>query len=342
LSLARACERLRDPKAREAYSPLFGGTPLLVELRGADPCGTEETERFATALEELPCPSVALVAETPAGGTGSVANLFDVAVETPEELRCVIAGIERSPLAATALVQLLRGADRRRASEAILAESWVYAMLQAGPEHLAWLASREPPRPRAAPQEPAVLIERAGETLVLTLNRPATHNAYGTEMRDRLIEGLELARVDPSLVRVMLRGSGPSFCSGGDLSEFGSRSDPATAHAVRSTRNAARLLAEISDRIHVEIHGSCIGAGIELAAFARRVRARPDATFELPEVAMGLIPGAGGTASIPRRIGRQRTAYLALTGVRIDASTALAWRLVDEIADAQLAEPVAG
>jgi enoyl-CoA hydratase/carnithine racemase len=275
---------------------------------------------------------VAIVSETAAVGPDAIAGLFDVIVRTPDELRLVVAAAERSPMAAAALVQLLRGDERRSPSEAILAESWVYAMLQAGPEHAAWLARRKPPRPRAAPKEPAVLVERMGDDLVLTLNRPEVHNAYSAEMRDRLVEGLELARADASIARVILGGRGLSFCSGGDLDEFGSRPDPATAHAVRSVRNAARLLAELSDRVEVEVHGACIGAGIELPAFARRVCARPNASFELPEISMGLIPGAGGTASIPRRIGRQRTAYLALTGARIDASTALGWGLVDEIA----------
>ena len=79
------------------------------------------------------------------------------------------------------------------------------------------------------------------------------------------------------------------------------------------------------------MHGACVGAGTELPAFAAHVLARPDATFQLPEVPMGLIPGAGGTVSLPRRIGRQRTAYLAITGSAIDAATALAWHLVDRI-----------
>ena len=78
-----------------------------------------------------------------------------------------------------------------------------------------------------------------------------------------------------------------------------------------------------------------MGAGIEIAAFASRIVAGPDTTIRLPEVGMGLIPGAGGTASIPRRIGRHRTAYLALTDVSIDAGTAAAWGLVDELAPAR-------
>ena len=68
-----------------------------------------------------------------------------------------------------------------------------------------------------------------------------------------------------------------------------------------------------------------------MPAFARQVVAAEDAFFQLPEVAMGLVPGAGGTVSIPRRIGRQRTAYLALSGLRVDAATAHRWGLIDEI-----------
>ncbi|MCC6764071.1 MAG: enoyl-CoA hydratase/isomerase family protein, partial [Deltaproteobacteria bacterium] len=115
---------------------------------------------------------------------------------------------------------------------------------------------------------------------------------------------------------------------------FGTRPDPATAHVVRTTRSPAAALAALGARLRVEVHGACIGAGVELAAWGREVIATPDAFFALPEVAMGLIPGAGGTASLPRRIGRQRTALLALTGRRIDAAAARAWGLVDAIAPA--------
>jgi enoyl-CoA hydratase/carnithine racemase len=76
-----------------------------------------------------------------------------------------------------------------------------------------------------------------------------------------------------------------------------------------------------------------IGAGLEIAAFAGRVVARPDAWFQLPELKYGLIPGAGGTVSLPRRIGRQRTALLALSMQRLSAKTAHAWGLVDAVED---------
>jgi enoyl-CoA hydratase/carnithine racemase len=100
---------------------------------------------------------------------------------------------------------------------------------------------------------------------------------------------------------------------------------------VRLTRSPARLLAACADRVWSQVHGACIGAGIELPAFGARLLAAEDAVFQLPEVGMGLVPGAGGTVSLPRRIGRQRTAWMALSGLPVDAPTALAWGLVDEL-----------
>jgi enoyl-CoA hydratase/carnithine racemase len=91
------------------------------------------------------------------------------------------------------------------------------------------------------------------------------------------------------------------------------------------------LLAATAARVRAVVHGACVGAGVELPAFAARVVAREGARFWLPELSLGLVPGAGGTVSLPRRIGRQRTAWLALSGRAIDAETALAWGLVDEL-----------
>jgi enoyl-CoA hydratase/carnithine racemase len=172
---------------------------------------------------------------------------------------------------------------------------------------------------------------REHERLQVTLNRPDRHNAFSAEMRDGLVEALQVAALDPSIREIVIDGAGPSFCSGGDLNEFGTFPDPATAHAVRSTRNASRAIAACAERVQVRVHGICMGAGVELPAFAARVVAHADTSFALPELEMGLVPGAGGTVSLPRRIGRQRTAWLSLTGQRLDATRARDWGLVDEI-----------
>jgi enoyl-CoA hydratase/carnithine racemase len=83
----------------------------------------------------------------------------------------------------------------------------------------------------------------------------------------------------------------------------------------------------------VRVHGACIGSGIEFPAFASRIEATPDAWFQLPELRYGLIPGAGGCVSVSRRIGRQRSAWMVLSGARVDARTALDWGLVDAISE---------
>jgi enoyl-CoA hydratase/carnithine racemase len=175
-----------------------------------------------------------------------------------------------------------------------------------------------------------VRVARDGNAVRLTLHRPHVRNAFNAAMREALLDGLAVAAADPD-VQVVVDGDGPNFCSGGDLDEFGTLADPASAHLLRVARSVGRAVHELRDRVTFVVHGACVGAGTELPAFAGRVVARPDATFRLPEISMGLVPGAGGTVSLPRRIGRERAGWLALTGEAIDAETALDWGLIDAI-----------
>ncbi|ROH93841.1 enoyl-CoA hydratase/isomerase family protein [Stagnimonas aquatica] len=326
-SLAELGLLARDPGARSAISAL-GGTPFLL----LDLTGDAAHAPYAALLDwlrALPGPSIAV-----GSGDGPWAAACDARVATLAEAESLVAGIRRTPLAATVLVQLLRASEGLPLEAALFAESLAYSTLQTGPEFGAWLRTHRAPEPlRHRDLGPAVLIERESGVLRLRLNRPSLRNGMSVEMRDALIEALQLVLADDSLESVSLGGEGKCFSTGGDLSEFGTAPDPATAHLVRSLALPGRLLAACAPRTTVRLHGACVGSGIEFPAFAGRLVATPDAWFQLPELKFGLIPGAGGTVSIARRIGRQRLAGWVLSGRRIDAATALAWGLVDAIED---------
>ena len=238
------------------------------------------------------------------------------------------------PQAAAVCDDVLRSLDPAGPTRAgLITESLAYSTLQSGPEFSRWLAERGPATAPLLPEP--VQAHREGNTLHVRLNRPQRHNAFSTDARGALLEALEVARLDPSVDEVVLGGNGRSFCSGGDLAEFGSFADPASAHLARTRHSPALVLDEITERLgrrcRAEVHGQVLGSGLEMACYCGWVSCHPDATIGLPELALGLIPGAGGTVSITRRIGRWRTAYLVLSGRTIDAATALAWGLIDEI-----------
>ena len=307
-----------------------GGVVVLTSPDGPPPAGPPPAGPDRTTLDRLASlPCVVIAVDRAPGDAPPLADVVaDPGVANVED---IVQMVERNPVAATALVLCLRQAPASL-GRALVAESAAYSVLQSGAEFLRWRTGR-PLRPRRLETEPAVQFERAGDRLDLVLNRPHVRNALNGAMRDGLLEGLALAAADDSITTVVLRGVGPSFCSGGDLDEFGSFSDPAAAHIVRLTTSIGRSIDAVGSRLVARVHGPCAGSGVELPAFASRVVARPDFTAALPEVGLGLIPGAGGTASITRRIGRHRLALLALSGARIDAKTALGWGLVDEVGD---------
>lgn len=263
-------------------------------------------------------------------GVPAVVVGVDVVPRDAADLDAIAMAVEAHTDAAVALAVLLRDGAGRSIGEGLAAESATYSMLQAGADHQRWLATSNRRERTAVTDGAPVVMTRTGDELRITLVRPDRHNAFGASTRDALVEALAVAVADPA-TNVVVDAEGSSFCSGGDLDEFGTAADPAAAHVVRLRRSAGRMLAAVADRVTVRVHGACVGAGMELPAFAGRVVARADARFWLPEIAMGLIPGAGGTVSIPGRIGRQRTALLALTGAAIDAPTARGWGLVDAV-----------
>ena len=252
----------------------------------------------------------------------------------PDTLAEISERCRRWPQASAVCDDVLRSFDPDGPTLAgVVTESLAYSTLQSGPEFGRWLAERGlASMPDLA--DP-VLAEREGNALRITFDRPQRHNAFSTDARAALLEALTVAQLDPSIDQVVLGGNGPSFCSGGDLAEFGTFTDPASAHLARTRHSPALALDALTARLgpacRAEVHGQVLGSGLEMAAFCGRVDAQPDAVFGLPELSLGLIPGAGGTVSVTRRIGRWRTAYLIISGRTIDPATALAWGLVDAV-----------
>lgn len=287
----------------------------------------EELPDNAGWLFDQPRPVIAL------GEPGErAAPNADIVLADERELTTLTANIERAPVAAMTLVQVLRCIEHLPVQAAMTVESLAYATLQGGAEYRAWLAGREEtPRLVAGGEGEPILLARDDGVVTARLNRPDNRNALTVELRDALVEVLELVLLDDTIERLEISGSGGCFSVGGELREFGLAADPAAAHWIRSRHNPSRLMARCAPRVHCHLHSACVGSGIELPAFAHRVTAHRKTFFQLPEINFGLIPGAGGCVSISRRIGRQRAAWLALSAKKINARQALEWGLVDEI-----------
>ncbi len=261
-----------------------------------------------------------------------LAPALDAVVECPVSFDALARQVARAPHAAAVAAQLLRGLEGLPTDRALQFESFCYGLLQGSEEHARWLAARAAsPRPHAPAGK--VVVDRRGDELTLTLDRPAARNAIDHLMRDQLVEAFGVAAADPEVRSVKLRARGAAFSVGGDLDEFGTTRDPASAHLIRSRTLPALAIGARAGILDVHVQGACVGAGLEIAAFAARLTASPHAWFQLPELSLGLIPGAGGCVSVPRRIGRQRTLLMILSGRRINAQTALRWGLIDAIGD---------
>ena len=259
-----------------------------------------------------------------------LAGTLDAVVEPPVDAAVLARQVLAAPRAAAVTAQLLRILPSLPAEHALTAESLAYAVLQGSEEHSRWRAARAPvPVARAG----RLAVMRDGVTLVLTLDRPEAGNAIDRALRDQLHNALTLAALDGEIERIVLRANGKAFSLGADLGEFGTTLDPAIAHAIRARTSPALPASGCADRLEAHVQGGCVGAGLELAAWAHRITASPNAWFQLPELAMGILPGAGGCVSLSRRIGRQRTALMVLSAKRLSARQALGWGLVDAIVD---------
>ncbi|MCE2511125.1 MAG: enoyl-CoA hydratase/isomerase family protein [Acidimicrobiia bacterium] len=290
------------------------GAPAVVVEVGGDPA-----DDVGAALAALPVVSVAV---------GAGGETWDLTLDDPAP---ALEGLRANPQASVVAAQTLRRTGQLGLLDALLVESLAYATLQAGPEHARWLAQRGR-RTRRDTDQPRIEVTDNGASVTVTLSRPRLLNLFDAAMRDQLVDVLKALQAAADDRPVVLAGAGGNFCAGGDPAEFGSVEDPAAAHLIRSRANAAPWMATVARRTTALIDGACVGAGIELAAFCATVTATDRARFRLPELSMGLIPGAGGTVSIPARIGRQRTLWWLLTDAELDPAVALEWGLVDSLA----------
>lgn len=319
----------------EDASVLRGRSPLVL----VEPGSLHEEEAEAAGATLRAAATVTVLVGRPGETDDRWVDAVDVcltdAVDPPRpwvrgDRGAIDDAVDAHAEAALALVALLRTSASLDVRSAVAAEAATYAALMGSEDHRGWIAGRGPASP-APTDGPSVTTDRDAGLLTVTLDRPASRNAVDRPLRDELVDALALALVDDTVEAVDLRGAGLDFCAGGDLREFGTTTDPATALAVRLTRHPGWSAHLVADRLTAHLHGHCIGAGIEIPAFAGRVVADPGTRIRLPELDLGLVPGAGGTVSLTRRIGRHRTNWLALTGAEIDARTALDWGLVDEI-----------
>ena len=170
-----------------------------------------------------------------------------------------------------------------------------------------------------------------GDILVLTIDNPPV-NASSAAVRAGLLAGIGRLATDPGLVAGVLVGAHGTFVSGSDISEF----DGPVPEPLLPTVIAA--LESCPSPVVAALGGHALGGGLELALGCDRRIGSPTLLLGMPEVGLGLVPGAGGTQRLPRLIGREAAVSLILTGRRISAAEALALGLLDEVTEADLVE----
>ena len=314
----------RVPLWETALEP---GAPAVAVVDGSAGEWRDAEAAVQRGHAELSAAPVVTIAVVRNAEPGPLARACDLIVRDTASCDAMLARVEATPGPALVAAQLLRAGDAR-----IATESFAYATLLASAPFRAWRTATGIREPEAAWASPRVEIDDHDDTTIVRLARPSKHNAYDARMREHLCDALD-AVAGGCDGPVVLVGAGRSFCAGGDLDEFGRATDPLGAHLVRVGRSVARRIERIADRLVVGIHGHCIGAGVELAAYARVVVAATSATFALPELSLGLSLGAGGSVSLPRRVGRHRTLELLLLAEPIDALRAHADGLVDELVE---------
>jgi enoyl-CoA hydratase/carnithine racemase len=191
-------------------------------------------------------------------------------------------------------------------------------------------------------QSTELLVRHEGDITIMTLNRPERMNALGSAIVSQLHTAIE-ELVQAGIARALIiTGAGErAFCSGVDLKERAGMSDAERWLNNRALNACANLMSGAPIPTIAAINGLALGGGCELSLACDLRVAASTAFFGLPEVGLGIIPGAGGTQRLPRLIGPMRAKEMIFTGRRISAETALAWGLVSQVTPPEQLLPVA-
>ncbi len=165
-----------------------------------------------------------------------------------------------------------------------------------------------------------------GDVATVTINSPPV-NALSQLVRDGLKRGVEAAEADPAVKAIVIICAGRTFIAGADISEFGK--PPAAPHLP----DVLDTIENASKPVVAALHGTALGGGFEVALTAHYRIAVPSAKCGLPEIKLGLIPGAGGTQRLPRLIGVEKALDVILSGTPFGAREAKEWGVVDELAE---------
>ncbi|WP_273429628.1 3-hydroxyacyl-CoA dehydrogenase NAD-binding domain-containing protein [Marinobacter sp.] len=170
-----------------------------------------------------------------------------------------------------------------------------------------------------------------GNVAVIRLDNPPV-NGLGLALRQGIVNGIRQAESDDAVKAVVLIGSDRAFSGGADISEFGT--DKATAEPNLNT--VINYVESSRKPVIAAISGACMGGGLELALGCHYRIAKPDAQIALPEVKLGLLPGAGGTQRLPRLIGAEHAVNMIVSGSVVPAKQFKGSPLFDEIVDSEL------
>ena len=168
-------------------------------------------------------------------------------------------------------------------------------------------------------------LSSEGDIAVLTLNSPPV-NALSAGVRDGIFEGIKAAVADPAVKAIVLICEGRTFIAGADITEFGG------AMKGASLFDAQAMIEDSPKPVIAAIHGTALGGGLEVALTCHYRIAVPSARCGLPEVNLGLLPGAGGTQRLPRIVGAEKALEMMTSGSHVPAKACLDMGLVDELA----------